>query len=92
MLNKSKGKKHRGHTGVVVSYEEIIKIGLKKGREPLRLSELTDARGGSSGHRPCTPPSVPLTDIANQSWQSFRVNSEEVLRILPSMILAATAN
>lgn len=41
MLNKSKDKKkHCGHTGVVVSDEEIVKIGLKKGREPLRLSLL----------------------------------------------------
>lgn len=90
MLNKSKGKQQCGHTGVVVSDADIATIGWKKGGEPLGpgLSELPDARGGGSGHRPCTPPSVLLTDIANQSWQSFWLNSKEV----PSVILAATAN
>lgn len=54
MLNKSKGKRHCGHMGVVVSDEGAVGIGWRKGREPVRpgLSELRGARVAALGIDP----------------------------------------
>lgn len=54
MLNKSKGKRRCGHMAVVVSDEEAVGVGLRKGREPVRpgLSELRGARVAALGTDP----------------------------------------